>query len=290
MPDENAQPGSGESVGSADTPNENCAPASDDVVSASMTEDVQVDESAMIGTTDAEAVDDAKANDGKNKRSLSIVAGLLVALLAFAITVQVRNDDNAQDFSNVRGVELAEMLKSIDATNQRLAAQIQDLTATRDQLKADSTNTAKAEKTARERADAMAILAGSAGAKGPGIQITVTAPDESITASVLLDAVQEMRDAGAEAIVINGVARVVAHTWFADDSTGVRVGGRILQPPFVIEVIGDPHTLEKAVNFRGGLADRVQGRGGNVDVIRRDTISITALADEVQGQYARPAQ
>lgn len=231
----------------------------------------------------------AKFKTRFDAKRLSIVAGLLVALLAFAITVQVRHDDDSQDFSNLRGADLAEMLKSIDATNQRLADQISELTATRDELKLNSSNNAQAEKAARQRADGMAILAGSVGAVGPGVQITLTAPEEALTASVLLDAVQEMRDAGAEAIVINGVARVVAHTWFADDETGVRVGGRILQPPYVIEVIGDSDTLSKAVAFRGGLADRVQSRGGTVDVIKRDKISITALADEVEGQYARPA-
>ena len=72
-----------------------------------------------------------------DKNGLSIIAGLLVAVLAFAITVQVRHDDDAQDFSNLRGADLAEMLKSIDATNQRLADQIDELTKTRDELKAD---------------------------------------------------------------------------------------------------------------------------------------------------------
>ena len=248
------------------------------------------DTSHELSDDDQEATRSSRLKSQLDKKSLSIVAGLLVAVLAFAITVQIRQDDSVQDFSNVRGADLVEMLKSIDATNQRLTAQIEELTATRNQLQTDSTNTNQAEKTARERADAMAILAGSVGATGPGVQITITAPDQAITASVLLDAVQEMRDDGAEAIAINGVVRVVAHTWFADDGAGVRVGGRILQPPFVVEVIGDPDTLEKAVFFRGGLADRVQGRGGTVDVVKRDTISITVLADEVEGQYARPAK
>lgn len=239
---------------------------------------------------DAEDEPERRRRTKYDKNSLSIVAALMVAILGFAITVQIRQDDSVQDFSNVRGADLAEILKSIDATNQRLAAQIEELTSTRNELQTNSSNSESAEKAARERADAMAILSGSVGAKGPGIQITVTAPDEGITSSVLLDAIQEMRDAGAEAMVINGVARVVAHTWFADDEAGVRVGGRILQPPFVIEVIGDPHTLDKAVQFRGGLTDRVESRGGTVDVAKRKTISITALADELEGQYARPAK
>ena len=42
---------------------------------------------------------------------------LLVGLLAFTMTVQWSQDDETDDFSGVRGVELAELLKSLDATN-----------------------------------------------------------------------------------------------------------------------------------------------------------------------------
>ncbi|GEO89083.1 hypothetical protein AFL01nite_14100 [Aeromicrobium flavum] len=106
---------------------------------------------------------------------------------------------------------------------------------------------------------------------------------------MLLDAVQEMRDAGAEVISLNGVARVVAQTWFLDDDAGVRVSGRVLKPPYVMEVIGDPKTLADAVTFRGGLADRVESRGGEVGVEKRQRIRITAVADAPEPQYARPA-
>jgi uncharacterized protein YlxW (UPF0749 family) len=226
--------------------------------------------------------------DGLQRRS-GLVVGLLVAVLAFTMTVQWRQDDETEDFSGVRGAELAELLKSLDATNARLSQQIETLRTSRDDLRDSTNRSAEARKAAVERANALAILAGTVGAEGPGIEITITAPAGAVTASVLIDAVQEMRDAGAEAIALNGVARVVAQTWFLDDDAGVRVGGRVLKPPYVMEVIGDPDTLADAVTFRGGLADRVEGRGGEIEVEERPTIQVTAVADAPEPQYARPA-
>lgn len=217
------------------------------------------------------------------------VIALLVGLLAFAITVQWRQADDAEDFSGVRGAELAELLKSLDATNTRLNDQIASLTATRDELRSSNATSESARKAAAARADDLAILAGTVGARGSGVEVTIFAPEGAVTASLLIDAVQEMRDAGAEAIAINGVARVVAQTWFLDDDAGVRVGGHVLKAPYVLEVIGDPETLADAVTFRGGLADGVESRGGEVQVEKRDTIEVTALADVPEPQYARPA-
>ena len=224
------------------------------------------------------------------RRRSGIVVGVLIAVLAFTITVQWSQEDETEDFSGVRGVELAELLKSLDATNARLTEQIETLEATRDDLRDSTENSAEAQKAAVERANALAILAGTVGAKGEGIQITITAPAGAVTASVLLDAVQEMRDAGAEVIALNGVSRVVAQTWFLDDDAGVRVSGRVLKTPYVMEVLGDSDTLADAVTFRGGLADRVESRGGEVSVERRDQIRVTAVADAPEPQYARPAE
>ncbi|MGZ8771047.1 MAG: DUF881 domain-containing protein, partial [Aeromicrobium sp.] len=101
--------------------------------------------------------------------------------------------------------------------------------------------------------------------------------------------VSELRDAGAEAVAINGTARVVAQTYFLDDEDGVRVGGRAVKSPFVIEAIGDPSTMAEAVTFRGGLADKVQNRGGSLNVTTSDKITITALADVKRPEYAQPS-
>ncbi|MGH3459273.1 DUF881 domain-containing protein [Aeromicrobium sp.] len=217
---------------------------------------------------------------------MHLLIGCLVGVLAFAMTTQISQDD-ATDYTAVRGVELVELLKSIDAANERLGTQIDDLTETRDELLTSSQRSEDAEKQARSRSDQLAILAGSAGATGPGVVVTIEDPDESVSSSQLLDAIQELRDAGAEAIAINGTARVVAQTYFLDEEGAIRVGGNEVKRPFTIEAIGDPGTMAEAVRFRGGLIDRVENVGGRATVVERDEVTITALADVKGPEYAR---
>lgn len=230
----------------------------------------------------------------KNWRSLlrpapsQLVVALLLAGLAFAMTIQVRHKDKA-DYSGVRGIELVELLRSIDSANERISTQISELTITRNDLLSSTKKSAEAEHQARKRADDLSILAGSAGASGPGVTLTIDDPDSRIDAAALLNAIEELRDAGAEVIAVNGSARVVAQTYFLDDGNAVRVGGREVKRPFTIEAIGDPSTMAEAVRFRGGLADKVQSRGGTLTVSVSDKITITALADIKRPEYAQPS-
>ncbi|MDR7086877.1 uncharacterized protein YlxW (UPF0749 family) [Aeromicrobium panaciterrae] len=234
---------------------------------------------------------EAPAEPSKNllrKPSVSqVVVAILLGGLAFAITLQIKQSDTT-DYSGVRGDELVELLKSLDSANERLDTQINDLTATRNDLLSSTKRSEEAERQAKERADQLGILAGTSGATGPGVRLLITDPDRAIDAPQLLDAVQELRDAGAEAIVINGVARVVAQTYFLDDDDTIRIGGLEVKRPFTIEAIGDPATMAEAANIRGGLVDRISNRGGTATVLKVEKITITALADVKSPEYARP--
>jgi uncharacterized protein YlxW (UPF0749 family) len=218
--------------------------------------------------------------------SQAIVA-ILIGALAFAVTLQVRQS-KTNDYSGVRGDELVELLKSLDSANARIDTQIDDLTETRNDLLSSTKRSAEAEKQAKERSEQLGILAGTTGATGPGVTLTITDPNNAVDAPALLDAVQELRDAGAEAIAINGVVRVVAQTYFLDGDHAIRVGGRDLKGPFVIEAIGGSHTMARAVRFRGGLIDRMTNRGATASVIEQKKITITALADVKSPEYAHP--
>jgi uncharacterized protein YlxW (UPF0749 family) len=221
-------------------------------------------------------------------RLSQVVVAVLIGALAFAITVQV-GDDDSEDYSGVRGDELVVLLKSLDTANERLSTQIEDLTETRNDLRSSTRRSEKAEKQAKRRAEELAILAGTAGARGAGIELTISDPDEQIDASAMLDAVEELRDAGAEAIAINGVARVVAQTYFLDDEGEIRVGGREIKRPYRIEAIGDADDLAVAMTIRGGFIDRVADRfGGSAFVVQKDKVTITALAEVASPEYARP--
>ena len=101
-----------------------------------------------------------------------------------------------------------------------------------------------------------------------------------------------MRDAGAEVIEFNDTVRVTAHTWIGGTPGALQVDGRTLPGVIVIEVIGDPHALEEAASFRGGLVSQVTAPkvGGAISVERRDVIEIQSIAQPRTDEFARPAR
>lgn len=218
-----------------------------------------------------------------------VVVGVLVGVLGFSAVVQVRSNDADEDYSGARRGELVQLLDSLSAASERLDQDLSDLTATRNKLRSNSQRNKIAEKEAKREADNLAILAGAAPAEGPGVVITIEDEGRAVTASTLLNSIEELRDAGAEAIQINGVARVVAQTYLVDSDRGIRVGGRELTRPFVIEAIGSSKTLRQAVLFRGGLTDQVEALGGTVEIEERDEVEVTALAESREPEYAHPA-
>lgn len=231
--------------------------------------------------------DDPGIDEGSPRRNLApqLAVAAMLGVLGLAVTVQI-NQVEADEFA-VRGVELVELLKSLDAANKRVDDEIEELQRARDDLASSNELSKEAAQQATDQANQLAILAGTAAVTGPGVTLTIEDPGAVIDAALLLDVIQELRDGGAEAIAINGTARVIAQTYFADEDGEIRVGGRKISPPYVIEVIGDPETLEEGAEFRGGVLDRLHGRGAQGSIERMKEITITALAETRTPEYAR---
>ena len=218
-----------------------------------------------------------------------IPVAILLGVLAFGVVVQGRTVSDSGDFAGARRGDLIQLLDSLDATRDRAETQLQDLESKKRELQNSSTRTQVALQDARDEASTLAILSGTVGATGPGIEIRIDDPANQVGASTLLNVIEELRDAGAEAIEINNTARVVAQTYLADDTDGISVDGTVVNAPFEIDVIGHPHTLSEAVEFPGGVTEIVESLGGSVDVNERETVNVTSLAVRREPQYAQPA-
>jgi uncharacterized protein YlxW (UPF0749 family) len=216
----------------------------------------------------------------------NVLAMVLAAALGFAIIVQVRQTSD-EGLDSLREDELVRIFAGVDREGERLADEIRGLQSSLDLLKSQSSNDAEAQRAARERLAALGILAGTVPATGPGIVLTISDPQDKVDAPIVLDTVQELRDAGAEAIQINDV-RVVADTWFADVDGGLSVSGTQVSPPYVIKAIGDANTLAGAMEIPGGVTATVRRVGGDTDVQIEDEVVIDALLTPASPQYARP--
>ena len=180
------------------------------------------------------------------------------------------------------------ILDDLSSREDRLRRQIAELEAARARLSTTGDRSAAALEEARTRSGALGILAGTVAAQGPGVQLTLTDPQRRFTAEDLLDAVQELRAAGAEAIQVGSV-RIGLDSAFTAAEGGIRVDGVTLTAPYTILAIGDPQTLATAMEIPGGVADTVRRAGGEARIVQQQRLVIRALRTLRPPQYSQPA-
>lgn len=222
-----------------------------------------------------------------------LTVGILVGLLGFAAVVQVRGDES-DILEGARRDELLQILDGLQREGDRLEDEIVELEQDRRDLASGTDSELAAREQAEQRLERLKVLTGEVPATGPGVRIFINDPQGTVSASVLRSSIAELRSAGAEAIEIEGgngaEARVVVDTYFADDTGGgISVSGITLQPPYTISAIGDAATLSKTASFPDSISDDVAGNGGTTNVIESEELTIDALHEPRDPEYAQPA-
>lgn len=207
-----------------------------------------------------------------------LVAAAVAMVLGFGSVAAWRASHSDEALSAARPDQLLALLDSLNSRQERLQAEQRELALIKQRLQSGSNAAAIAE--AKSRLATLEVLSGTRAAVGPGLTMVISDPDQIIPASLLLDAVQELRDAGAEAIQI-GRIRVVAQTWFADrPAGGVLVSGAPLLPPYTVSAIGDPATMRTALGIPGGVRDSIAGAGGSVRINTGRKVVISAVVSQ----------
>ncbi|MBL1083053.1 DUF881 domain-containing protein [Streptomyces actinomycinicus] len=216
-----------------------------------------------------------------------LIVALLLFGLGFGLAVQVAsNSDTDSALRGARQEDLVRILDELDSRTQRLEDEKQGLEKQRQELQSSSDQAAEARKQTAEKEKQLGVLAGTVAARGPGITMTIEDTKGTVQADMLLDAIQELRAAGAEAIQVNGV-RVVAGTYFTGSGKSVSVDGNKINAPFRFKVIGKPQDLEPALNIPGGVVQTLEKEQATVTVERSDKIVVDALRQVKRPDYAR---
>jgi uncharacterized protein YlxW (UPF0749 family) len=217
-----------------------------------------------------------------------VVVGVLLALVGFAAVTQVRTTQVDDTYAALRQQDLIDLLNSLAGTTQRAEAEIARLQDTRDELQSDTSRRQAALEQAQGEVDTLSILAGLVPVTGPGIRMTVTEETGEVEVGSMIDAVQELRSVGAEAIQFNGEVRLIAQSSFTDVVGGLAIDGVEVQSPYVIDVIGDPEVLAGALEFALGPKAKFKRDGAEVEVQQLSTLDIESVRDPVQPEYAEP--
>jgi uncharacterized protein YlxW (UPF0749 family) len=229
-------------------------------------------------------------SSGRGRRSDRLAAaliGVLTLLLGFAFAVQVRSVGDDTQYVGAREEDLVRILDGLNAREERLRQQLADQRSALQELSSSDSQTAAAVEEARRRTEAIGILNGTIAAHGAGLRMTIHDPDQAVRVADVLDAVQELRGAGAETMQIDDV-RVGVSTAVTGQPGDLMVDGHPISAPYEVLVIGSPQDMETALNIPGGVVQHIGNRGGSVDIVQSPDIVVDALRPLDTPQYAAP--
>jgi uncharacterized protein YlxW (UPF0749 family) len=217
-----------------------------------------------------------------------VVVAVLLAVVGFAGMTQVQAQSDNDAYVGYREQDLIDLLNSLSTTTQRAQAEITRLEQAKADLQSSSEARQAALTEARKQADTYDILAGTVPVTGPGIRVTIEETDGAVSIDSLLDMVQELRGAGAESMQLNGQVRIVGSTSFEDGVGGIYVDDQLLEPPYVLDAIGEPTTLHGAMVFREGPIEQLENDGATVTVDELPSLDIKSVTTPEETQFLQP--
>jgi uncharacterized protein YlxW (UPF0749 family) len=220
-----------------------------------------------------------------------VVVGVLLALVGFAGVTQVRSNQVDDTYTGLREQDLIDILNGLAGTTQRAQSEIQRLEERRDELRSDTSARQAALEEARQQAEVLSVLAGTVPVRGPGVEITIEEDEGEVEVGPFIDMVQALRTAGAEAMQINGEVRVVAQTSFEAGNGGLLVDGRLLEPPYAVDVIGPPDNLVAALRFPEGPQDQFQEEdAAELTFEERGAVDVATTREPAEADVAEAQQ
>ncbi|GAB3225774.1 DUF881 domain-containing protein [Mycolicibacterium hippocampi] len=238
-----------------------------------------------------------RVSRGRSQVVFGVLAVLLCLLLGVAIATQVRQTESGDSLDTARPADLLLLLDSLQQRDAALNTEVAELQRTLAQLRATGSSDQAAIENASARLAALSIMIGTVPATGPGVTLTIEDPARGVSSETMLDVINELRAAGAEAMEIRGgqrgeqvSVRVGVDTWVVGTPGALVADTTTVKPPYSVLAIGDPPTLAAAMNIPGGAMDSIERVGGRMVIQQSDRVDVTALRQPKPRQYAQPVK
>ncbi len=219
-------------------------------------------------------------------RTNQLTIAAVTFILGLLVIVQLRTQASGAAFAGLSSQELTVLVANLNDRNDDLRGEIGTLER---ELATLTTNTQRGEVSVDElRADLrrVRLYAGIDPATGPGVVITVRGP---IDGSGVEDLVNELRNAGAEAMAVGSV-RLVPGVVTIGAAGAVTVDGVALSDPFELSAIGAPDKLTGSLTRSGGIIAQLAATQPDVvvEVTPVDSLSVPATTRDLVPVSGRP--
>ena len=230
------------------------------------------------------------------KRQIAITLGIMCFLLTIALCVQIRTMNSASSTvsqtlaDNGLRDEVLRMKERYDSTVSEIANAQRELekvrqTATQDDADADAK---------QQELNENNMILGYTDVVGDGIEVYL---EDSTTTDPTIDQtyqlihyddlqwiINELKNAGAEAIEVNG-QRIVNTTAITCEGNIIKINDVRIGSPFTIRAIGSQELLYGALERSGSWIDSIRYGGNTALVTKVDDITISRYSGTISGEY-----
>ena len=210
--------------------------------------------------------------------SRPLIFGVIFFILSFAITVQLRVTSTSESSASQEKVtrQLKDEIFALNTESDKLLNKYEktekNLEVVRDQATANDTS-------GKEKSDLIkkyTILAGYTDVSGQGIVVKYYPKNDSQNSDVtkdLIDIVNELKNAGAEAISVNE-KRITINSSIEMEKNEIIIDGEKIAAPYTIKAIGNSETMNSSLIRPGGTIEMIRNTGLKIELIISKKISI----------------
>ena len=225
-----------------------------------------------------------KYNKGEKimkKIGRSIIFGVLCFTLSFAITIQLKVSKSSESKSSQTKITdgLKDQVLSLNDDNNKLSEKLQktsnELSSIRDKAAENDSSTVELSNLIKK----YTILTGRTDVSGKGIVLKYKETNDKYVTDIakdLREIINEIKNAGAEAISING-QRLVETSSIEMVKNKIEVNGTEISSPFIIKAIGNSELINSGLIRPGGTIELISN--AKIDLSIEKNIKIEKYTD-----------
>jgi uncharacterized protein YlxW (UPF0749 family) len=222
------------------------------------------------------------------KRTVAQVSLFGVALLIGILLVgQLRSQARPTEISSLPAQELSQLVDTLSERNRGDALALADLRETLREYRVAGSQGQSALDVSREDLRRISAFGGLAAVEGQGIVLSVQG---ALDAIALNDLLNELRNAGAEALAVDEI-RITHRSVAVQGPTALLIDGVEIGSSFQLRAIGSPDGLLSTIERPGGIIAQLQQFiDASITARQSDQIALPATGASLEPQVAQPVE
>ena len=225
----------------------------------------------------------------KGKLTITISIGLTAVIFATVMFAQFKTVEqtNITEIEAMRESELRTELSSWKAKYDEINLKYEEISKKVEEYKHQMNDNVDATALIKNDIAENEKYIGYSDVEGEGIVITLEDNSKKeITSDDLLNLVNQLKLAGAEAISINDERVVNTTDITIVNGAFVFVNGKRLSSPYTVKVIGNQKYLDSAISIKYGYIDEITANGKTISYVPVKTVKINKYKGDLSMKYA----